>query len=250
MKRTLQWVTMFTVAAGMTAMAQQQGASTPGMASSQSGQTVTVQGCLQSGAGMSGTHTMNTPAPGSTASSGTTAPTGSTAAPGAPGATVQSGQAAGAGRAGCRAAGANMYTLRVSDGGSGNARTGMPSSTAGQGDERSAAAQQGTGKVYHLMADGSTNLAAHVGHQIEVTGTLSAASGTRGGTSSGYPAASGSSGSGSTGAGAAVGTGTPAGSTSQAGTSTPAMGATTPGKAGAAGVLRVSNVKMIAATCR
>jgi hypothetical protein len=249
MKRTLQWVTMFTVAAGMTAMAQQQSASTPGTPSSQSGQTVTVQGCLQTGTGMSGTHTMNTPStPGTTASRpgspGSTAPTGSTANPASPGATAQTGQAAGAGQAAAGAAGGPMYTLRVSDA---SGRTGMPSATAGQSDERSAAANQGTAKVYHLMADASTNLAAHVGHQIEVTGTLSAASGA-GATGSGYPAVSGSSGSGSTGAGAAVGTGTPAAGTSQPGTSTSAMGATSSGKA--AGVLRVSNVKMIASTCQ
>jgi hypothetical protein len=189
---------------------------------------------------------------------------------GTQGATAQSGQAAGAGRYGSTS-GSGMYMLRVSDGGSGNAKTGMPSSTAGQSDARSAAGQQG-GRVYHLMADASTNLAAHVGHQIEVTGTLESGSasgspsmGAHGGSattgsgaagsgsgSTGY-AGQGTSGSGSTGSGAAGGTGATTGTTtgsqagSSAGTASMQHMAT---QAATTGVLKVTNVKMIAATCR
>jgi hypothetical protein len=161
-------------------------------------------------------------------------------------------------------AAASMYTLRVSDGG-GASRTGMPS-TAGQGDERSAAGQQG-GRVYHLMADSSTDLSKHVGHQVEVTGTLSTGAGGHHGmsssagsagttaTTSGGAAGAGSgstgytgqatSGSGSTGSGAAGGTGAPsAGSTSAVGS------IASQAQAAMGGMLHVTNLKMIASTCK
>ncbi|WP_110170033.1 hypothetical protein [Luteitalea pratensis] len=144
----------------------------------------------------------------------------------------------------------------------GGARTGMPSATAGQTDERSAAGQQG-GQVYHLMADASTDLSKHVGHEIEVTGSLTSTSaghsgmsqsGVTGGTattgagatgggsgSSGY-AGPGTSGSGSTGSGAAGGASAAPGGTA-------AMGAMA-SQTGIAGTLRVTNLKMIASTCK
>jgi hypothetical protein len=204
---------------------------------------------------------------------------------GTQGATAQTGQSAGAGQtsagtmrgqAGAATSGSGMFVLRATDSGSGNSRTGMPSATSGQTDERSAAGQQ-SGKVYHLMADGSTNLAAHVGHQIEVTGTLSSMAGAAsshsgahrsGGTATSSAGAAGAgsgssgytgqatSGSGSTGSGAAGGTGTSSTGTtagsSQPGSSTSTMGAMDSTAAGGthAGMIRVTNVKMIAATCR
>ncbi len=297
MKRTFQWTTTFVVAAGLTALAQAptstSQAQPPGAQSgARSGQQVTVQGCLMQGASMTDATSGRSSNPvadaGSTGgaatgatSTGSTGSSGSSgsAMAGTQGATSQTGQAAGAGRTSADQAGAHAmagtgYILRVTDGGSGNARQGMPSATAGQTDERSAAAQQG-GKVYHLTADASTKLAPHVGHQIEVTGTLSAMSGGMShqqgaSSSSGYSGSTGSSattssgaagagsgsagytgqatsGSGATGSGAAGGTGAP-GSTSQAGSSTASMAGMDHGKA--AGMIRVTNVKMIAATCR
>ena len=298
MKRTFQWTTTFIVAAGLTALAQAPTstgqAQAPGAQSgARSGQQVTVQGCLMQGASMTDATSGRTSNPvadaGSTGgaatgatSTGSTGSTGSSgsAVAGTQGATAQTGQAAGAGRTSADQASAGAmagtgYILRVTDGGSGNARQGMPSATSGQSDERSAAAQQQGGKVYHLTADASTKLAPHVGHQIEVTGTLSAMSGGMGqhhgaASSSGYTGSTGSSAttskgaagagsgsagytgqatsvSGATGSGAAGGTGTP-GSTSQAGSSTASMAGMDHGKA--AGMIRVTNVKMIASTCR
>ena len=128
MKRTFQWATAFTVAASMTALAQPQGApSARRPAGPSQGQPVTLQGCLQSGAGSADT-APSTSSTGSTAtgstSTGSTGAAGSTsAAAGTQGATAQSGQAAGAGRMGgyASSAAASMYTLRVTDGGSGRA---------------------------------------------------------------------------------------------------------------------------------
>ena len=104
MKRTFHWVTAFTVAASMTALAQQRGlALEPTTSGLTQGQSVTLQGCLQSGTAMTGGTTgSSTGSTGSTAtgstSTGSTGAAGSTsAAAGTQGATAQSGQAAGAG---------------------------------------------------------------------------------------------------------------------------------------------------------
>ena len=64
-----------------------------------------------------------------------------------------------------------VFMLRVRA--TGASQTGMPSATAGQTDARAAAGEQG-GTVYRLVADPSTTLGAHVGHQVEVTGRLTA----------------------------------------------------------------------------
>lgn len=249
MKRTFQWVTMFTVAASMTAMAQQTSPTTAGTSTMQAaqGEKVTVQGCLQPGTGMgsssSSTNSQGatpTPAPtGSTGTAGSTAPTGTSPTAAAPAGSYGS------------ATGSGMYMLRVTDGGSGNANTGMPSATGGQADARSAAGQQG-GRVYHLMADSANDLSKHVGHQIEVTGTLASAGAGRHSGMSGT-GATGTTGSGTTGSGAAAPTDSTTGSTgSTTGGTAAGAGsmAAMAGKAAAASVLQVSSIKMIAATCR
>ncbi len=236
MKRTFHWATAFTVAASMTALAQHAGLALElhdlGAFARSDGHAAGVPAIGHGDEQRAPpprpvapeARRRAAPAPAVPAQPAAPAPTAGTQ-----GATAQSGQAAGAGRMGgyASSAAASMYTLRVTDGG-GASRTGMPS-TAGQADERSAAGQQG-GRVYHLMADSSTDLSKHVGHQVEVTGTLSSAGAgghhgmsssarldgqhgddgqRRGGGGSGSTGYTGqaTSGSGSTGSGAAGGTG-------------------------------------------
>jgi hypothetical protein len=159
MARTFHWVATITLAAGMTTLAQsQEPAPAPeptqapapsAPAPSGKGQKMTVQGCLQSGTGMRGSSTgIASPiiTPGST-------PTSTTESGPIP--AVKSD---------------TIYMLRATDA-SGANRTGMPSATAGQMDERAAAGAQG-GTVYRVVADDATILAAHVNHQIEIEGRV------------------------------------------------------------------------------
>ena len=190
MIRTYQWVATFTLAASMTALAQEP-APAPAQAAaapSGKGQKATVQGCLQSGTGMRASSTgIASPilVPGTT-----------------PSTTTESGPIP-------PVKTDTVYLLRASDATGAN-RTGMPSATAGQMDERAAAGAQG-GTVYRVMADDATILAAHVGHLIEVQGRV-------------LPAAS------------VQAPATPGGSTEQA--------------VASADVLTVGKVRMIAATCQ
>ena len=117
------------------------------------GQKVTVQGCLQSGAGLHAS---------STGIASPVVPPGTT-----PATTVESGPIP-------PVKADAVYVLRASDDAGAN-RTGMPTATSGQMDERAAAGAQG-GTVYRVMATDVTILAAHVGHQVEVEGRVHPAS--------------------------------------------------------------------------
>lgn len=151
MTRRYQWMATLTLAAGMTALgvAQEPAPATNAATPTGKGEKATVQGCLQSGIGMRGSSTgIASPI----LPAGTTAATATESGPVSP---VTSDA---------------IYVLRAGDV-SGATRTGMPSATAGQMDDRAAAGEQG-GTVYRVVADDVTILAAHVGHQIEVTGRL------------------------------------------------------------------------------
>jgi len=157
MTRTSQWVASFTLFASMTGLGlAQEPVPTPAPASampSGKGQKVTVQGCLQSGSGIRAS---------STGIASPIVPPGT-----APATTVETGPVP-------PVKADPVYVLRAS-GDSGANRTGMPSATSGQMDERAAAGAQG-GTVYRVMAADVTILAAHVGHQVEIEGRVHPAS--------------------------------------------------------------------------
>jgi hypothetical protein len=169
MKKTCAWVVACVAAVGVSTLAAQ-GQPSQTAPDPAGGKTVTLQGCVEPRIGKAEGAGPSTPVvPGG---AGTTSATGSAADPvsGAQGTPSQAGRPMPE-----QPAAAGNYVLRVAESASSGPRTGMPSSTSGQTDERSAAGQAG-GKVYQLIASAGTNLAPHVGHRIEVSGTMPGAS--------------------------------------------------------------------------
>ena len=227
-------ITAMTIASALTLSAQTTGQTTPRTSGDQrsgSDQTVTVTGCVQqnTATGMSGSGTT-----GSTGSGSATGGTGSTA--GSTGGSTGSTSASGSSQ------GRSNFVLA-------NAKMAQGSSTSALGSTTR----------FSLVGMTDAELSKHVNHQVEVTGRLSAMSGSTSGNRSG--SASGTTGTGSTGS-ATGSTGSGSGSTGGTGTTgsgTTGSGSTgsTAGRTGGAtgsGMndmpqLHATNIKMISATC-
>jgi hypothetical protein len=168
MTRTFAWVTACIAAGSVSVLAQQGQPSQARPDQAATAKTITLQGCLEPRIGKAGAGPVTPVVPGG---AGTTSATGSAGDPvsGTQGTPSQAGRPMPDQPAAAAATG--NYVLRVTESATGSTRTGMPSATGGQTDERSAAGQAG-GKVYQLMAGPGTNLATHVGHRIEVSGTM------------------------------------------------------------------------------
>ena len=212
---------------------------------------VTIVGCLQSS---DSTATPAEPRPGAGSGQSNTVASGSVARPGASFMLTRATMAAGAisGRrstpgatstGGSSAGSTSRGTENQSGGGSpaSGATRGEPSTTgAGSSVRNASAAAMAT---YTL--EGGSNLAQHVGQQVEVTGTLTAANSTTSsasGSGGSIPRQSDTSVSGSSsGVGSSSASGTGSGSVSGVGTSG--------SRREVAQTLRVSSVRMIGATC-
>jgi hypothetical protein len=120
---------------------------------------------------------------------------------------------------------------------------GTTAGTGGAGTTASGGQGRGGGAVQTLMltADASVDLKPHVGHKVEVTGTMAGGGGRRGGDTTAAGTATG------TGAAAGTATGTTTGTTTGTGTGT----GTTAQGGGRAGTrtMNVTALKMIANSC-
>lgn len=176
MTRKVAWVTACIAAGSVSLLAQQGQPSTQQSVQAGTSKTVTLQGCLEPRIGKAAPAAVTPVVPGG---AGSTSATGSAGDPvsGTQGTPSQAGRPMPEQPSGTATAG--NFVLRVTESATGSTRTGMPSASAGQTDERLAAGQAG-GMVYQLVAGPGTNLAAHVGHRIEVSGTMPGASATSG----------------------------------------------------------------------
>jgi hypothetical protein len=181
---------------------------------------------------------------------------------GTTGSTAQDPQTAGGGQGrggprtvtGCLRAGDTAGTYMLTDvemqgGGAAGGATTTAGSAAGGGTTAGAAGTQGRGGApgsIMLTADSSVDLKAHVGHKVEVTGTM-AGGGRRGGGGATTGTATGTTAGGTTTGGTSTATGT--GSTS--GTGTAGATGTGQGQGGGRGPrsMTVTNVRMVSESC-
>ena len=118
--------------------------------------------------------------------------------------------------------------------------------TTASGAGTTTGGQRGMAGSIMLNAESSVNLAPHVGHKIEVTGTLAGGRGGQGG-GTGTTTGTGGTGTTATGTGSTAGGGTTAGGTTAGGTT--AGGTTAQGGGRGMRAMTVTSVKMISDSC-
>jgi len=151
----------------------------------------------------------------------------------------------GAGRAGA-GSGTTAGGTGATAGGTGATAGGTATGTAATGGATAGGAQGAPMSVMLTAADASVDLKAHVGHKMEVVGTMAGGRGRSGDTGAGATGTTTGTTSGTAGAGATT-TGTATGSTSGTGTA----GATGTGQGGGRGPrnMTVTSVRMISESC-